>query len=51
MVANTVNNLLLVNLLAPDMAAKKYGSIIIMSSIAGSRGSLILGAYGITEAR
>jgi dehydrogenase/reductase SDR family member 4 len=50
MVANVRNNLVLINLVVPDMAAKRNGSIIIMSSIAGSRGSQILGAYAITKA-
>jgi dehydrogenase/reductase SDR family protein 4 len=50
MLANVRNNLVLVNLVAPDMAVKKYGSIIIMSSIAGSRGSQLLGVYALTKA-
>jgi NAD(P)-dependent dehydrogenase (short-subunit alcohol dehydrogenase family) len=38
MISNVRNNLLLVNLVAPDMVARRDGSIIIMSSIVGSRG-------------
>jgi NAD(P)-dependent dehydrogenase (short-subunit alcohol dehydrogenase family) len=39
MISNVQNNLLLANLVAPDMVARWDGSIIIMSSIVGSRGS------------
>lgn len=49
MISNVRNNLVVINLVAPDMAAKKDGSIIIMSSIVGSRGSALLGAYAITK--
>jgi NAD(P)-dependent dehydrogenase (short-subunit alcohol dehydrogenase family) len=47
---NVRNNLVLVNLVAPGMAARKNGSIIIMSSIVGSRGSTLLSTYAITKA-
>ena len=50
MISNVRNNLLLVNLLAPDMVARRDGSIIIMSSIVGSRGGSGVGVYATTKA-
>jgi NAD(P)-dependent dehydrogenase (short-subunit alcohol dehydrogenase family) len=50
MTLNVRNNLVLVNLVAPEMAARKNGSIIIMSSIVGSRGTALLSTYSITKA-
>jgi NAD(P)-dependent dehydrogenase (short-subunit alcohol dehydrogenase family) len=48
------NNILaqhwLVTMVAPDMRARKQGSIILISSIGGLRGSEILGVYAITKA-
>lgn len=38
MISNVRNNLLLANMVAPDMVARRDGSIIIMSSIVGDRG-------------
>lgn len=40
----------LIQLVAPEMRARKSGSIVIVSSIGGLRGSPILGAYAITKA-
>ncbi|MFT4144164.1 MAG: SDR family oxidoreductase [Mobilitalea sp.] len=47
---NIRSNLWLVNRVAPGMAAKGGGSVIIISSIAGLTGSRVLGAYGISKA-
>lgn len=40
----------LVSMVAPEMRTRKSGSIILVSSIGGLRGSSILGAYAITKA-
>jgi NAD(P)-dependent dehydrogenase (short-subunit alcohol dehydrogenase family) len=40
----------LITMVAPDMRARKAGSVIIISSIGGLRGTPIIGAYGITKA-
>lgn len=40
----------LITMVAPEMRARKSGSIILVSSIGGLRGSPILGAYAITKA-
>ncbi len=40
----------LVTMVAPEMCARKAGSIILVSSIGGLRGSPILGVYAITKA-
>ena len=40
----------LVTMVAPEMRAHKRGSIILISSIGGLRGSAILGVYAITKA-
>ena len=45
---NILSNMWLVNLCLPDMRAKKDGSIIIVSSIGGVRGSPVIGAYCIS---
>ena len=47
---NIVANHWLVNLVAPEMVARKDGAIIIVSSIGGLRGTPILGAYAISKA-
>ena len=47
---NIRSNLWLVNRVAPGMAEKGKGSIVIISSIAGLTGSRVLGAYGISKA-
>ena len=50
MISNVRNNLLLAKLVVPDMIARRYGSIIIMSSIVGSRGRAGMGVYSTTKA-
>ncbi len=50
MISNVRNNLLLANLVASDMIARRDGSIIIMSSIVGSRGRSGVGIYATTKA-
>jgi NAD(P)-dependent dehydrogenase (short-subunit alcohol dehydrogenase family) len=47
---NIVSNLWLVNRVAPKMAERGGGSIVIISSIAGLTGSRVLGAYAISKA-
>jgi NAD(P)-dependent dehydrogenase (short-subunit alcohol dehydrogenase family) len=47
---NILSNIWLINMCVPDMRAKKDGSIIIVSSIGGVRGTAVLGAYGISKA-
>jgi NAD(P)-dependent dehydrogenase (short-subunit alcohol dehydrogenase family) len=47
---NIVANHWLINLCAPDMMARREGSIIIVSSIGGLRGSPVIGAYCISKA-
>ncbi len=40
----------LITMVAPEMRARKSGSIVIISSIGGLRGTPIIGAYAITKA-
>ena len=40
----------LITMVAPEMRTRKSGSVIIVSSIGGLRGTPIIGAYGITKA-
>jgi len=47
---NIVANHWLINLVAPQMIHRKAGSIIIVSSIGGLRGSPVIGAYCISKA-
>ena len=47
---NIVSNHWLVAMVAPEMTQRKSGSIIIISSIGGLRGSPIIGAYCISKA-
>ena len=47
---NIVANHWLINLVAPKMIQRKAGSIIIVSSIGGLRGSPVIGAYCISKA-
>ena len=47
---NIVANHWLINLCAPKMIQRKAGSIIIVSSIGGLRGSPVIGAYCISKA-
>ena len=48
--SNVRSNLWLCQMALPDMAARRDGAIVIISSIAGLRGSAMLGAYGISKA-
>jgi NAD(P)-dependent dehydrogenase (short-subunit alcohol dehydrogenase family) len=50
MSSNVKSNLWLCNLAIPAMADKGGGSVVIVSSIGGLRGSAALGAYGISKA-
>ena len=47
---NILSNIWLITICLPDMRAKKDGSIIIVSSIGGVRGSPVIGAYCISKA-
>lgn len=47
---NIVSNHWLIATVAPEMRARKAGSIIIISSIGGLRGSTLIGAYCISKA-
>ena len=47
---NIVSNHWLIHMVAPEMAERKDGAIVIVSSIGGLRGSGILGAYAISKA-
>ncbi len=47
---NIVSNHWLANLVLPEMAARKDGSVIIVSSIGGLKGTVALGAYAISKA-
>ncbi len=47
---NVKSNLWLANMVAPRMAERKDGAIIIVSSIGGLKGSKMLGAYGLSKA-
>jgi len=48
--ANVKSSLWLCNLVIPDMAARGGGAVIVISSIAGLRGTDMLGMYAITKA-
>ena len=47
---NILSNHWLIQMVAPEMRARKDGSIIIVSSIGGLRGSPVIGAYSISKA-
>ncbi len=47
---NVVANNCLISMVVPQMIARKDGSIIIVSSIGGLKGSTIIGAYAISKA-
>src|SRR5258708_15449355 len=47
---NILSNIWLITNCLPDMRAKKDGSIIIVSSIGGVRGTPVIRAYGISKA-
>ena len=48
--ANIRSNHWLCQLVIPEMAERRDGSVIIVSSIGGLRGSAVIGAYGISKA-
>jgi len=48
--ANVKSNIWLCSLAIPPMAERGKGSVVIVSSIGGLRGSPVLGAYGISKA-
>ena len=48
--SNVRSSLWLCNLVIPDMAARRDGSVIIVSSIGGLKGSSMLGIYSISKA-
>ena len=47
---NIISNHWLIGMVAPQMMARQEGSIIIVSSIGGLRGSAVIGAYCISKA-
>jgi len=47
---NIVANHWLISYVVPEMIARRAGSIIIVSSIGGLKGSSVIGAYGISKA-
>ena len=47
---NILANHWLIAMVAPEMRARRSGSIVIVSSIAGLRGTTTIGAYGISKA-
>jgi NAD(P)-dependent dehydrogenase (short-subunit alcohol dehydrogenase family) len=48
--ANVKSNLWLCNLVIPEMAERGGGAVVIVSSIAGIRGTGVIGGYGISKA-
>jgi NAD(P)-dependent dehydrogenase (short-subunit alcohol dehydrogenase family) len=47
---NIIANNWLINMVAPEMQARKDGAIVIISSIGGLRGTPVIGAYAISKA-
>jgi NAD(P)-dependent dehydrogenase (short-subunit alcohol dehydrogenase family) len=47
---NILSNHWLIQMVAPEMRARKEGSIVIVSSIGGLRGSPVIGAYNVSKA-
>ncbi|MBA2674813.1 SDR family oxidoreductase [Ramlibacter sp.] len=47
---NVLSNHWLIGMCAPQMVARKDGSIVIVSSIGGLRGSTLIGAYNVSKA-
>ena len=50
MASNVRSNLWLANMVAPGMAERGGGTIVIVSSIGGLRGSPVIGAYNVSKA-
>src|SRR5665213_2070810 len=50
MASNVRSNLWLCKMVIPQMAERRDGSVIVVSSIAGLKGNTALGAYGISKA-
>jgi NAD(P)-dependent dehydrogenase (short-subunit alcohol dehydrogenase family) len=50
MASNVRSNLWLCNMVIPQMAERKDGAVVVISSIAGLKGNTMLGAYGISKA-
>ena len=50
MTNNVLSNLWLAKLVAPDMKARRDGSIIFISSIGGLKSSTVIAMYGVTKA-
>ncbi|HTW84106.1 MAG TPA: SDR family oxidoreductase [Candidatus Sulfotelmatobacter sp.] len=50
MASNVRSNIWLCQMVIPQMAERRDGSVIVISSIAGFKGSTVLGAYGISKA-
>jgi NAD(P)-dependent dehydrogenase (short-subunit alcohol dehydrogenase family) len=50
MASNVRSNLWLCNMVIPQMAQRRDGAVIVISSIAGLKGNKMLGAYGISKA-
>src|SRR5205085_1355484 len=48
--SNVKSNIWLCSLAIPQMAKRGSGSVVIISSIGGLRGSTVIGAYGISKA-
>jgi NAD(P)-dependent dehydrogenase (short-subunit alcohol dehydrogenase family) len=48
--ANVKSNIWLCNLVIPEMAERRDGAVVIVSSIAGFRGTDVIGTYGISKA-
>ncbi|HZZ90868.1 MAG TPA: SDR family oxidoreductase, partial [Caulobacteraceae bacterium] len=47
---NIVSNNWIINMVAPEMKERRDGSIIIVSSVGGLRGTAVIGAYAISKA-
>lgn len=47
---NILSNHWLIQMVAPEMRARREGSIVIVSSIGGLRGSPVIGAYNVSKA-
>jgi NAD(P)-dependent dehydrogenase (short-subunit alcohol dehydrogenase family) len=47
---NIISNHWLIQMIAPEMVARKDGSIVIISSIGGLKGTNVIGAYNISKA-